>query len=185
MLGEQHCNRHPERVGKLLHDHDGRVAHPSLDAADVSSIEPVFEREFLLPKLLLKPQSAYVDAEALANIHRPQLELGEAVRSTDEESQLIGLCPAAKRHRGMATLPKPATSEATPSQTGPVRATNVRYIKLGPGGRWERASLDRGRLDWGLPTDPHAMALEGNLEGLGDHYRGLRTTQGSVTADLT
>ena len=85
----------------------------------------------------------------------------------------------------MATLPKPGSSELIPRQAGAVRSSKVRYIKLGAGGRWEAASLDQGRLDWGLPTDPHEMALEGNWEGLRDHYRGLRTAQGSVTADLT
>ena len=61
----------------------------------------------------------------------------------------------------------------------------MRYIKLGAGGRWERESLDQGRLDWGLPTDPHEIALAGNWGALREHYQALRTTPGSVTADLT
>lgn len=33
-----------------------------------------------------------------------------------------------------------------------------RYIKLGPGGVWEPSSLDGGRIDWGMPTNPHGAA---------------------------
>ena len=31
-----------------------------------------------------------------------------------------------------------------------IRPGEVRYIKLGPGGAWESASLKGGRLDWGI-----------------------------------
>ncbi len=33
---------------------------------------------------------------------------------------------------------------------GPISPGEVRYIKLGPGGAWESASLDGGRLGWGI-----------------------------------
>lgn len=82
-------------------------------------------------------------------------------------------------------MPKPAPSDADPRQAGRVRASRVRYIKLGAGGRWEAASLDQGRLDWGLPTDPHETALMGDWDRLRQHYQGLRTAPGSITADLT
>lgn len=85
----------------------------------------------------------------------------------------------------MATVPHPAASEATPRKAPPVTASKVRYIKFGPGGRWEAASLDQGRLDWGLTDDPHEMALEGDWEGLRKHYQGQRTTRASATADQT
>ena len=85
----------------------------------------------------------------------------------------------------MVALPKPGSSETIPRQASRIAASKVRYIKLGRGGRWEAASLDQGRLDWGLPTDPHEIALEGNWEELREHYQALRTTPGSVTADLT
>ena len=44
---------------------------------------------------------------------------------------------------------------------GAIKATSVRYIKLGAGGRWENPSLDNGRIDWGLPSDPHNAAMAG------------------------
>ena len=42
-------------------------------------------------------------------------------------------------------------------KAGPIIPGEIRYIKLGPGGAWERASLDGGRIDWGLPENPHDL----------------------------
>jgi hypothetical protein len=39
-----------------------------------------------------------------------------------------------------------------------VAPATVRYIKLGPGGAWEAASLGGGRIDWGNQSDPLAIA---------------------------
>lgn len=85
----------------------------------------------------------------------------------------------------MATLPEPASPEPPLRRAPPVTASKVRYIKLGAGGRWEAASLDQGRLDWGLPTDPHEIALVGDWKGLREHYQRLRASPGAATADLT
>ena len=52
-----------------------------------------------------------------------------------------------------------------------VDPSKIRYIKLGAGGRWEAAALDRGRLQWGVPNDPHDMAVEGDWTGLTMFYR--------------
>jgi hypothetical protein len=52
----------------------------------------------------------------------------------------------------------------------PLSPSALRYIKLGQGGRWEAASLDGGRIDWGLPTDPHEQALAEDWEGVRQHY---------------
>ena len=38
-------------------------------------------------------------------------------------------------------------------RAGRVNPGEVRYIKLGRGGAWEAASLDGGRLDWGVACD--------------------------------
>ncbi|MCT2560256.1 hypothetical protein N0B51_14835, partial [Tsuneonella sp. YG55] len=58
----------------------------------------------------------------------------------------------------------------------PLSPGTVRYIKLGQGGRWEAASLGSGRIDWGLPSDPHDLAMAGDWEGVRQHYlsQGLR-----------
>lgn len=40
----------------------------------------------------------------------------------------------------------------------------IRYIKLGRGGCWVEASLDRGELHFGFKDVPHEMALRGNRE---------------------
>jgi Restriction endonuclease len=53
---------------------------------------------------------------------------------------------------------------------GGVKAGAIRYIKLGAGGRWEKSALDKGRIDWGLPSDPHDIALEGNWTAVTAHY---------------
>jgi hypothetical protein len=41
----------------------------------------------------------------------------------------------------------------------PVAPSTLHYIKLGAGGRWETSALERDRLEWGLPSDPHEPAL--------------------------
>lgn len=45
-----------------------------------------------------------------------------------------------------------------------ITAKDVRYIKLGTGGCWERASIDRGEIHFGHADIPHALALEGDIE---------------------
>lgn len=46
----------------------------------------------------------------------------------------------------------------------PISPTAVRYIKLGPGGLWEAASLDGNQIDWGNEADPHDLALTEDWE---------------------
>jgi hypothetical protein len=52
----------------------------------------------------------------------------------------------------------------------PLSPSALRYIKLGQGGRWEAASLDGGRIDWGLRSDPHEQALAEDWDGVRQHY---------------
>ncbi len=59
---------------------------------------------------------------------------------------------------------------AMSSEPGQVDPEQIRYIKLGAGGRWEAASLDHGRIDWGLPSDPHDTALAGDWAALRQIY---------------
>ena len=62
-----------------------------------------------------------------------------------------------------------------------INAVSVRYIKLGAGGRWENPSLDNGRIDWGLPSDPHDDALEGNWPEVTTHYASSGLTPAVAT----
>ena len=62
-----------------------------------------------------------------------------------------------------------------------INATSVRYIKLGAGGRWENPSLDNGRIDWGLPSDPHNAAMEGNWPAVTTHYANSGLTPAVAT----
>src|SRR4051812_12392545 len=50
-----------------------------------------------------------------------------------------------------------------------ISADTVRYIKLGSGGRWEDAALDRGELHFGYKNATHELALAGDLENLKQH----------------
>lgn len=43
-----------------------------------------------------------------------------------------------------------------------ITANTVRYIKLGRGGRWEKASLDGGEVQFGHGRVPHELALTGD-----------------------
>ena len=54
-----------------------------------------------------------------------------------------------------------------------ISAGSVRYIKLGAGGRWVDASLDRGELHFGYGKSPHELALGGNFDALKQHLLGL------------
>lgn len=60
----------------------------------------------------------------------------------------------------------------------------VRYIKLGQGGRWEAASLGCHRIDWGLPSDPHDLALAGDWEGVRQHYLSQGLSPATATSYL-
>ncbi|WP_375459501.1 restriction endonuclease [uncultured Enterovirga sp.] len=42
----------------------------------------------------------------------------------------------------------------------------VRYIKLGPGGRWAKRSLSAGEIHFGHSSVPHKLAASGNREAL-------------------
>lgn len=53
---------------------------------------------------------------------------------------------------------------------GPINPGEVRYIKLGPGGAWESASLDGGRLGWGIPENPHDLARAEDWAGAKQFY---------------
>ncbi|WP_085811417.1 hypothetical protein [Sphingomonas sp. TZW2008] len=59
--------------------------------------------------------------------------------------------------------------------------TNIRYIKLGAGGRWETAAFDEGHLEWGLPTDPHDLALAGDWSAMKEVYTALYPARGTAT----
>jgi hypothetical protein len=61
-----------------------------------------------------------------------------------------------------------------------IRPTAIRYIKLGARGAWE-AGLDLGQVGWGLPTDPHDLALACDWQGVHDTYRTAGAAQGTAT----
>lgn len=51
-----------------------------------------------------------------------------------------------------------------------INPEEVRYIKLGPGGARENASLDGGRLDWGFSENPHDLAPGGDRTRVRQFY---------------
>lgn len=51
-----------------------------------------------------------------------------------------------------------------------VAPTRIRYIKLGAGGCWEEAALGGGRLEWGLPSDPHELMARCDWDAVREHY---------------
>lgn len=61
-------------------------------------------------------------------------------------------------------------SNSPGSEDQRVQPATVRYIKLGPGGAWESASLDGGRIDWGEAVDLHELALTQDWDGARRHY---------------
>lgn len=73
----------------------------------------------------------------------------------------------ASRRSDIDAMSSPTQSH---SPQTPLAPTSLRYIKLGQGGRWEAASLDSGRIDWGLPSDPHEEALADDWDEVRRHY---------------
>lgn len=62
-----------------------------------------------------------------------------------------------------------------------ISPSTIRYIKLGAGGRWEAAALDKGRLEWGLPSDPHEAAVAGDWDAIAEGYRVTNPARGTAT----
>ena len=63
----------------------------------------------------------------------------------------------------------------------PLSPSTIRYIKLGKGGCWEAAALDGGRLEWGLPSDPHDAALASEWDTIIEAYRVTNPARGTAT----
>jgi hypothetical protein len=60
---------------------------------------------------------------------------------------------------------------------------NVRYIKLGEGGRWEEAALQGGELHLGHSRVPHDLALAGNRDAIIRHLTGIGRAAQAATED--
>ncbi len=71
-----------------------------------------------------------------------------------------------------------------PNKENKVALATIRYIKLGPGGAWEAASLDGGRIDWGDSEDPHACALAQDWAGAKQVYLDLNLLPATATSHL-
>jgi hypothetical protein len=71
-------------------------------------------------------------------------------------------------------------AQATSVAMNQVSPSKIRYIKLGVGGRWERA-LDCGRLEWGTADDSHVAALSGDWAAVTQAY----IAQGRIPATAT
>jgi hypothetical protein len=71
-----------------------------------------------------------------------------------------------------------------PKLPGRVAPADIRYIKLGAGGAWEAASLDRGRIDWGNNNDPHGLAAAGDWEAAKQAYLDQSLSASTATSHL-
>lgn len=58
----------------------------------------------------------------------------------------------------------------------------IRYIKLGRGGCWVDASLDRGELHFGFKDVPHEIALQGDRQEIRSFYLSQGRTEGVATS---
>ncbi len=71
-----------------------------------------------------------------------------------------------------------------PNKQSRVAPATIRYIKLGPGGVWEAASLGGGRIDWGNGEDPHACAQAQDWAGAKQAYLDLNLLPATATSHL-
>lgn len=62
----------------------------------------------------------------------------------------------------------------------PVTATTIRYIKLGAGGVFARACLDRGEIQLGYHEVPHDLCAAGDWDGVLGHFVVTRRTIGKA-----
>lgn len=51
-----------------------------------------------------------------------------------------------------------------------INPTDIRYIKLGPGGSWALPAFNRSELHFGYPTIPHNLCLQGDWEAVTDLF---------------
>ncbi len=66
-----------------------------------------------------------------------------------------------------------------------IRATAVKYIKLGEGGEWERECLTSGIIRFGYDKTPHQMCLEGKWEEVNKVWLEERKyNQSTATSDV-
>ena len=73
-------------------------------------------------------------------------------------------------------------SKATDGVATLLVPSEVRYIKLGAGGRWEAAGLDGGHLEYGGTIDPVDLAASGDWDRARAHYREHGRSAGTATA---
>ena len=48
----------------------------------------------------------------------------------------------------------------------PIEPADIRYIKLGSGGRWAERGLERGEVHFGYPDVPHDLCLKGEWDAV-------------------
>ena len=61
-----------------------------------------------------------------------------------------------------------------------INPENARYIKLGPGGAWERHCLEEGTLRFGYQSVPHDIALGGDIDALTRVFRDQGVEKGAA-----
>ncbi len=62
----------------------------------------------------------------------------------------------------------------------PIYPAQIRYIKLGAGGTFARASLERGELQLGYQGVPHELSAAGNWDGILAHFQATRRSIGKA-----
>lgn len=62
----------------------------------------------------------------------------------------------------------------------PIRPSQIRYIKLGAGGAFARASLTSGELQLGYHEVDHELCAKGDWEAVLRHFQALRRTAGKA-----
>jgi hypothetical protein len=70
-----------------------------------------------------------------------------------------------------------------PGLHSPITPKEVRYIKLGSGGRWEKASIEHSQLHFGHRDIPHELALSGKRELIIAQQQLQHGKTGRVAAD--
>ena len=64
-----------------------------------------------------------------------------------------------------------------------ITAETVRYIKLGRGGRWADAAIERGELHFGYKNATHELSLAGDAESIKKHLTELGRDNQAATRD--
>ena len=147
-----------QRLGDFGENHDGRVAHAALDAADIGAVQAAIKGKALLREPELLPYLPDIEAHLAAYIHAREVSALLTIGLQTMSLILLDFgCPASHGWAMRIEIQKP------------LAPSNIRYLKLGRGGCWEQLSLERGEIHFGYKSVSHELCIAGDWDAVQGH----------------